>query len=223
MAICWTAPVSTLDQEFVFSPERYSARRSAGLIAVEKTVPLSDIAELTKATINPPHPSTANQKFIVLDTTHAVEGRIHFTGEPINGGEVGSVKRPIQAGNVIVSRLRTYLRQVALIDDELVERFGVPLACSTEFYVLQGTDDHDIAFLIPFLLSEPVQEVFRNAQEGGHHPRIHHTVLTELRVPAALLMARDEVSGQVRQYIKQVRNGEDVFRECTKRVALFRF
>jgi hypothetical protein len=220
MAICWTASVGTLDPELVFSPERYSARRNAGFVALEDSVSLSDIAELTRATINPAHSSTANQKFVVLDTTHAVEGRVHFTGEPISGEQVGSVKRPIQAGDVIVSRLRTYLRQIALIDEGLVERFGVSLACSTEFYVLQAIDGRDIAFLVPFLLSEPVQEVFRNAQEGGHHPRIHHTVVTELRVPAGLVAARDELSDQVRQFIGQVRTGEDVFRECAKRVSL---
>jgi hypothetical protein len=219
MAICWTAAIGSLDKEFVFSPEWYSARRNAGFVVAEESVALSDIAELSKATVNPAHTLTAQQEFLVLDTTNAVEGRIHFTGQPTKARDVGSVKRPIKAGNVIVSRLRTYLRQVALIDDDLIQRFGVPLACSTEFYVLEPKDGVDIAFLVPFLLSQPVQAVFHNAQEGGHHPRIHHIVLMELRVPTSLIAIRDDLSRQVRQFIREVRRGEDIFQECASRTA----
>jgi hypothetical protein len=220
MATYWTASVASLDIEAVFSPERYSARHSVGIPVIGKSVPLSDIAALSKRTVNPANSATAQQEFVVLDTTHAVEGRIHFSGSPIKGRDVGSAKRPIEAGNVIVSRLRTYLRQVALIDTDLIERFGVPLVCSTEFYVLEPTDGTDIGFIVPFLLSQSVQQLFQGAQEGGHHPRIHHSTLMELRVPSALLEKRVHISQQVRQFIQQVRRGEDIFQESAKQTSV---
>src|ERR1700733_14735945 len=158
MALCWMTSIRQLDAESVFAPERYSAKRAGLSEEMQESVALGEIANLIRATVNPVHRDSAEGNFIVLDTTHAVEGKVLFTGMPIKGREVGSVKRPIYAGNIIVSRLRTYLRQVALIDDDLMGKFDVDdlnIVCSTEFYVLEATKpDQDIAFLVPYLLSE---------------------------------------------------------------------
>lgn len=136
MALSWTAAIATLDNEHVFAPERYSAKRlSQG--AANDTVGLAEVARLTRFTVNPAGKRYADHDFLVLDTTHAVEGKILFSGNPIKGRQVGSAKRPVSAGNVIVSRLRTYLKQIAFIDDQLLQRFGVDVVCSTEFYILE--------------------------------------------------------------------------------------
>jgi hypothetical protein len=220
MALCWIASVQQLDSELVFAPERYSAKRKAQASEMQDTIALGEIASLIRLTINPAHGELQGKEFLVLDTTHAVEGRVLFSGKPVKGREVGSVKRPLKAGNVMVSRLRTYLRQVALIDDDLLERYGAHPVCSTEFYVLEPAElGSDIAFLVPYLLSEPVQEIFKNAQEGGHHPRIHHSVLMELRVPVRLLEMRDRLSKEVRQFIEAIRQGERIFSKCANEVA----
>ena len=79
--------------------------------------------------------------------------------------------------------------------------------------------ERDIAFLVPYLLSESVQKVFGNAQEGGHHPRIHQSVLMELRVPISLVEVRDDLSRQVRQFIKAIRQGEEIFGKCLEQVS----
>src|SRR5262249_31707506 len=182
MAICWTATTDQLDAELAFAPERYSARRHAGAAVVHGTVPLHKLARLFKSTINPAR-SDPDSLYLVLDTTHAVEGRIQCNTRPVRGREVGSVKRPVRAGNVLVSRLRPYLRQVAFVDEGLAERRRLPIVCSTEFYVLEPADPAvSIAFLVPYLLSETVQTIFAHAQEGGHHPRMHASVLLDLRV-----------------------------------------
>lgn len=221
MAICWIAAVNQLDSEVVFAPERYSAKRGAQASEMQDTIALGEIARLIRATINPAQRGLVDKDFVVLDTTHAVEGKVLFNGKPVKGREVGSVKRPLLAGNVVVSRLRTYLRQVALIDESLLDKFGVDAVCSTEFYILETAHPgQDIAFLVPYLLSEPVQEIFKNAQEGGHHPRIHQSVLMELRVPVSLVELRDQLSGQIRQFIKAIRQGENIFSECAKEVSL---
>jgi hypothetical protein len=220
MALSWIASISQLDSEFVFAPERYSAKRATHAAEIQDTVVLSDLARLTRSTINPPHHELADKEFIVFDTTHAVEGKMLFNGSSIKGHKVGSVKRPVRAGNVIVSRLRTYLRQIALIDEELLMRYGVEAMCSTEFYILEPIrPEEDIAFLLPFLLSSPVQEIFRHSQEGGHHPRMHQSVLMELRVPKALVQRRDDLSRQVRRFIGAIREGEKIFNACAKEVA----
>src|SRR4051794_39650581 len=120
MAICWNATINQLDNEYVIAPERYSARRNAHLLETNETVGLHDIARLVKSTTNPAL-SEPDGRYVVLDTTHAVEGRIQFNSLPITGDAVGSVKRPVPPGSVMVSRLRTYLRQVAFVDMGFVE------------------------------------------------------------------------------------------------------
>src|SRR5260370_42483552 len=102
MAICWSASIGQLDTEFVFAPERYSAQRNAHLLETIETVPLHQIAQLIKVTINPSQ-SDPKGNYVVLDTTHAVEGRIHFNSVSVKGTDVGSVKRPLHTRNVVVS------------------------------------------------------------------------------------------------------------------------
>ena len=72
-------------------------------------------------------------------------------------------------GDLVVSRLRPYLRQIALVHPSAVAHAeGRPLALSTEFYVLAPrVDGEDLAFLVPFLLSADVQRALAGAQEGG--------------------------------------------------------
>jgi hypothetical protein len=214
MAICWSATISQLDSEFVFAPERYSARRNAHLLETTETIPLHEIAQLVKSTANPAQ-TDPNGQYVVLDTTHAVEGRIQFNSLPVKGNEVGSVKRPVRVGSVMVSRLRTYLRQIAYADGGFAERYSLPIVCSTEFYIFEPLKGgKSIAFLIPYLLSESVQTIFANAQEGGHHPRIHASVLLELRVPANLLEISEKLSERVIEAIRSLRDVEDIFEEC---------
>lgn len=64
------------------------------------------------------------------------------------------------------------------------------LACSTKFLVLRSIDGRSVVFLVPYLLSEPVQIVFASSQEGGHHRRFGEETL--VTVPESLLQSRDE-------------------------------
>ena len=82
-----------------------------------------------------------------------------------------AVKKIIKAGDVIISRLRPYLKQVAFVDKVLCEHYDSVL-CSTEYFVLRSKDQHiSIAFIVPVLLSREVQNMLISSQEGGHHPR----------------------------------------------------
>jgi hypothetical protein len=213
MAVCWHLPQSIFDKESAWSPERYSPERAQQNALAENSVPLTKLVSLRKETFNPVGGRTDRTRmFIVLDTNHAYEGRVQFRGRSAPVSEVGSIKRPLQPGYVIVSRLRTYLRQIALIDDEFLDDFNCGLLCSTEFYVLAPIDNGDIAFLVPFLLSELVQNAFAAAEEGGHHPRIPSDVLLNLPVPRSIVDQRDDLSSRVRKSIRLIRDGEKVMR-----------
>jgi hypothetical protein len=135
----------------------------------------------------------------------------------VAAAELGSAKKLLRPGDVIVSRLRPYLRQVALVDAELAGP-GVGLACSTEFFVLRPAGGGEsIAFLVAFLLGDGAQSALAACVEGGHHPRFGQAALEQLVVPADVLARRDELSARVEAAVAAARRGE---RELAAAIAL---
>ncbi len=171
----------------LLAPERYvGTRTGAG-------VPLGDLVVERALRVRKP-PADA----IVFDTTHARDGLLDLACASRAPGVPASAKKPLIAGDLLVSRLRTYLRQVAWVHPLIVAAAGRPLACSTEFHVLSPRDDGaSLAFLVPFVLSAPVQARLLAAQEGGHHPRVPRDVLLSLPVPRAWVRRREELSRRV--------------------------
>jgi hypothetical protein len=200
-----TILTADLAEGLILSPERYDSRRQAHADGVL----LSEVAALSTTSLRP---STVTGQWRVLDTSHAEAGLVRCDRAPVPA--IGSTKRVLRSGAVIVSRLRPYLRQVGLVDPGLMAT-GAQLCCSTEFYVLTSTDEQSIAFLVPFLLSQPVQAALAAGQEGGHHPRFPSTLLMGLRIPAARMAQRTAHSAAVEAAVAQVRAGRAVLAMLT--------
>ena len=183
MAVVTVLDRSELDAELTLAPERYDPRNR--LCAAQR---LADVASFARETVA----SGVAGSFVAIDTTHAAAGFIALA--PLQKtDEVRSAKRRVRPGDVIVSRLRPYLRQIAYVDDGLQAAFPAALlCCSTEFYVLRPAGNAPIAFLLPFLLSDPVQAYLRRAQEGGHHPRVPREALAMLPLPRTAELLRNE-------------------------------
>src|SRR5262249_5431927 len=144
-----------------------------------------------------------------LDTSDAQEGIVVNRKLPVSLSEIGSTKKVVEHRDVLISRLRPYLRQVAFVDRGI--RFwqeGVGLLCSTEFFVLRALGEESIAFLVPFLLSQQVQQVLAAAQEGGHHPRFNEATLLGLPVPKSLVERREALSREVERGVQLFRQSE---------------
>ncbi|MBX3227637.1 MAG: hypothetical protein KIT84_14880 [Labilithrix sp.] len=179
-----------LGPELVLAPERYLAEASAG-----EGIPLSDLVTVRTEQAPPG---------VVLDTTHAKDGLLDVTGALRSPATAKSTKRAVHPGDVIVSRLRPYLRQIAFVHPAALAQAKRPLAVSSEFFVLAPRGDDPIAFLVPFLLGERAQSVLAAAQEGGHHPRVPRESLLALRVPAGLVATRNESSKAVVRALDEV-------------------
>jgi hypothetical protein len=216
MALISIRARSTLATIDVLAPERYDPRRALDS-GVTKTVLLGDVANLVRRVVQP---SAYLGRCLVLDTSDAREGIVISRKVPLDGSELGSAKKVIEPRDVIISRLRPYLRQVAFVDAAMPNSRGSLLVCSTEFFVLRSPNEHSIAFLVPFLLSRPVQEVLAAAQEGGHHPRFDDSTLLTLPVPVSLLDTRDVASRTIEkavEYYRQYERGvEDMIADAEK-------
>lgn len=189
--------IGELDQYLILAPERYIGRYGDDL---QPGVLLSELARVRKETVNPAKAAAGG--FRVADTGDAEEGLLKLDRPAAD--KVGSTKKRLRAGDVIISRLRPYLRQVAYVDSELFTD-DVAVVGSTEFYVLSSVDGEPISFLVPWLLSTPVQAALAASLEGAHHPRFHDTTLMQMRVPAQLLEVRARVSDEVEQAVRSYR------------------
>jgi hypothetical protein len=204
MALISIRARSTLATLNVLAPERYDPRRALDASATQSVL-LGDVADLVRRVVQP---SAQLGRCLVLDTSDAREGVVVCRKAQADGCEIGSAKKVTEPHDVIISRLRPYLRQVAFVDEELPHTEDALVVCSTEFFVLRSPDGRSIAFLVPFLLSRQVQEVLAASQEGGHHPRFGDATLLTLPVPVSLLERRDAVSAAIENSVALYRKYE---------------
>lgn len=180
--------LSSLGDDLVFAPERWLAAAGVG-----DGVPLEELVVERRERVDDPSDA------VVLDTTHARDGILDVPAALRAEPSTKSTKKLAKKGDLVVSRLRPYLRQIAYVHPRaLAATLGKPLALSTEFYVLAPRRaGDDLAFLLPFLLAPPAQAILAAAQEGGHHPRVPRSSLLALRVPAELVKKRERTSSNV--------------------------
>ena len=179
-----------LGEDVVLAPERWLAASDVG-----EGVPLADLV------IERRERADLLERAVVLDTTHARDGLLDIPSALRAVSSAKSVKKSALAGDLVVSRLRPYLRQIALVHPRALEAAeGRALALSSEFYVLAPRRaGDDLAFLLPFLLGAQAQAILAAAQEGGHHPRVPRSSLLALRVPRDAIEERERRSSEVNE------------------------
>ena len=208
--------VADLGDGLVLAPERFDPRRRVEVVARRC---LSDIVDVVAENVSA-RSCNSPGAVLILDTTHAYQGFVVFRHDPVPAASMGSTKRRVQAGDVIISRLRPYLRQVALIDEALFRLCpgGNAVVASTEFFVLHGRAGFDAAGLVPFLLSERVQAALAAGQEGGHHPRFCKELLLSLPVPDGVARQVNRTAQQMRRLAAAVRSSLLASRALVARV-----
>lgn len=203
MALVLSRKAGKLSHPFVWAPERYDPRRE--IAGPTDSIPLGDLVDVVRETIGM---AQEGESYLILDTSDAREGIVISRKEVVS--KLGSTKKAPQVGDVIISRLRPYLRQVAYVDGEIPNIEDGRLVCSTEFYVLRCRERQSAAFLVPFLLSSRVQEALSASQEGGHHPRFDDSMLLSLPVPKSWVERREPASLELQRAIALFRESERI-------------
>lgn len=195
-----------LDKGLILVPERYDPRRFE---LKGKGVPLLDFVDIVRHQVLP-GTGEQNTGFLVLDTGDVREGIVFVNKDLCTISEIGSAKKAMQPGDVIISRLRPYLRQVGLIDEGLYSYFSESfrIVGSTEFFVLRPRHSESIAFLVSFLLRTDIQIIFASSQEGGHHPRFTQQTLENLYIPNDIFDKRNAISCSIEAAILKIRKGD---------------
>jgi type I restriction enzyme S subunit len=117
------------------------------------------------------------------DVTDALQPVLNNENEPVAVETLGSLKKSLREGDVAISRLRAYLREIAV-----VRASGeVPAVGSSEYIVLRprdpGTNDIAPETLLTYLRSAPVQTILKWCQDGSQHPRFSESDLLSIPVP----------------------------------------
>ena len=141
-------------------------------------------------------PASAGHGVMVrnFDLGDALEPFLDDTKNPVTASEVGSTKKKFQAGDVVVSRLRSYLKEIAVV------RTGnaMPSVGSSEFIVLRPTGRGLSAeAILVFLRCPLVQTILKWSQDGSNHPRFDEDDMIALPVPDRLM----EVSAKIERHV----------------------
>ena len=141
------------------------------------------------------------------DLTDALSPFLDAHKEAVSRESIASTKKVILPGDLVVSRLRSYLKEIAIV------RPGsdLPMVASTEFIVLRPKSTAlPVEALLIYLRSSLPQLVFKWSQDGSNHQRFDERELLNLPVPRALIeYANDYVAAvqlmiDARQRAKQL-------------------
>ncbi|WP_414431891.1 hypothetical protein [Alcanivorax sp. IL2] len=130
------------------------------------------------------------------DVTDALVPRLDSEKEPTTAAEIGSMKKVLNDGDVAISRLRAYLKEVAVV------RTGdnIPSVGSSEFIVLRPKSSAiSPETLMIFLRSSPVQTILKWCQDGSQHPRFSESDLLEIPVPNVVAELSPEITKIVQE------------------------
>lgn len=116
--------------------------------------------------------------------------------------EIASTKKCIAAGDLVVSRLRSYLQEIAVV---LPSDDGITVVASTEFIVLRPKKEGTLSVeaLLIYLRSQLPQIVFKWSQDGSNHPRFDERELLNLPVPRVLISDHANYETAVRKMVAQ--------------------
>lgn len=133
------------------------------------------------------------------DVTDALQPILDDEKEPVATEEIGSTKKVFKNGDVAISRLRAYLREIAVVRTD----GKIPSVGSSEFIVLRPKTKADRAIapetLLTFLRSAPVQTILKWCQDGSQHPRFSEGDLLAIHLPNAVEAASIEIAAIVQE------------------------
>ncbi len=163
---------------------------------------------------NPPNQDTG-KSILNFDLTHALRYFLDEDGEIIPENEIGSLKKRFQKNDVVVSRLRSYLKEIALIDISP----NIAAVGSSEFIVLRSSSEKLLPeALMVYLRSLPVQTILKWSQDGSNHPRFQAEALLAIKVPDKILKIQGEIRKMIRAGISAHKEAKRLLAEAKQEV-----
>lgn len=164
-------------------------------------------------------PEKASASMLVrnYDVTDALNPLLSPEKELSVANEIGSMKKVLQQGDIAVSRLRAYLKEIAVVRTE----GGITAVGSSEFIVLRPRSaDISPETLMVFLRSRPVQTILKWCQDGSQHPRFSESDLLSIPVPDAVAHASRTITKIVTQGFEASHRARKLMQAATKAIEI---
>jgi type I restriction enzyme, S subunit len=132
--------------------------------------------------------------------------------------EDGSTKKLFKEGDVVISRLRAYLREISIVNTSSnIQAMG-----STEFIVLRPQINNEITAetLWTFLRSAPVQTVLKWCIDGSQHPRFSEDDLLNIPVPDVVVAASPKLGSVFQSAIIARRHAQELLDRAKRAVEI---
>jgi type I restriction enzyme, S subunit len=180
-----------LDAQY-FMPAKEQVRRSLAVLPGQL---LSDRVDSVREQWLPDS-AAPDMQVRNYDVTDALVPLLDTEKEPTPAVEIGSMKKVLRDGDVAVSRLRAYLKEIAVVQ----AGHDMPSVGSSEFIVLRPRGETvSPEALMVFLRSAPVQTILKWCQDGSQHPRFSEGDLLSIPLPDAVAAVSQEVTATVQQ------------------------
>ena len=108
-------------------------------------------------------------------------------------------RRPIQPGDVLFSNVRTYLRNIAIVPEDLDAQL-----CSTGFALLRSNGAVEPRYLFRYLLTERFIRAVTPEQTGTHYPATSDRVVLSQRIPLPPLAEQCRIAARLEEVLAQV-------------------
>lgn len=189
----------------IFGSEFNSNTREQALqtLNLNSNKTLNDYFDLISTTI-----SSVKESVCVYDLTHSL-GNFMCDVE-LSNDDLGSTKKEAIAGDFVISRLRSYLQEMAVIQPKNFRQL-----LSTEYLVYRAkTDLLSANTLMVFALTKEIQTILNHSQYGTEHPRFYEFVLNEMPIPNALLALNNEIDLIMKKAYEILETSKKLYKEA---------
>lgn len=180
MAVFSTIKLSELEGTKLLAPESYHPDKLAAKQYLEKSnkKKIKDHFYNIREIFDPKKENLIQQS-VVFDLSDVTSYFLYGGKKVTSSEEVGSAKKIFSQNDVLISRLRSYLKEVSFIgfNDKLK-------LASTEFVVLRQRDkSYYPETLFAYLISKEVQNILLWSVTGTEHPRFNENYFLNLTLP----------------------------------------
>ncbi len=210
MAIFHTYNIAKLDEDLVLDGNFYRPERNFVINEISKTSSgrIADyFFEVEELITN----QTNFHSFPIVnyDLPHSL-GNILSHGNTIEKiSELGSTKKLIKAYDLIISRLRYYLKEICLVPNR---KYGQ--VASTEYVVIRSFSKLNTQILLPYFLSSKIQFIFSCSQRGSAHPRLANKDILNLPLPDFLKANNDLLTEKINSAVINFESSLNLYPEA---------
>lgn len=148
------------------------------------------------------------QSAVCYDLAHSLT---NFLEKGEHTCKIESTKKIAKKGDFIISRLRSYLKEMSIVPEEnKLQLF------STE-YLIYRTKNKDLFSnnsLMAFCMSEYVQTILKFSQYGTEHPRFYEFVLNNIKIPKSVENTNSELTLLLNNALNSKQKADNLYSEA---------